>query len=193
MILRPTMRISDAPIITAIAAIAVIEAIHRNTGLNASIKWPNDVLIGEKKVCGILTEMQADAKQIQYVVVGIGLNVNFELGDFPEGLGDQATSLKIEMGKSVNRFQIIGDILADFENVYFEYMGYQDSNSIISRVRERSATLGKRVKVIGADTYLEGEAVTIESDGGLIIKLDNGHMKKIISGDVSVRGMDGYV
>lgn len=193
IILRPSIAPAKAPLITSMAAIAVARAIEGVTGLRPSIKWPNDILIGDKKVCGILTEMQGDMDIIQFVVVGIGINANLDLKDFPKELKDRATSLKLECGESVIRADVIREVLREFEDLYSKYMENRDSQSIISAISKNSATIGKKVRVVGVNMDLEGVAVAIAEDGALMVMLDDGQIQKIMSGDVSVRGMYGYV
>lgn len=193
IILRPSIAPAKAPLITSMAAIAAIRGIEKVTRLKPSIKWPNDILIGDKKVCGILTEMQGDMDIIQFVVVGIGINANLDLEDFPKELKDRATSLKLECGELVMRADIVREILREFEDLYNKYTETGDSQSIISAISKNSATIGKKVRVTGVNMDLEGVAVAIADDGALMVMLDDGQIQKIMSGDVSVRGMHGYV
>lgn len=193
IVLRPSIVPTKAPLITSMAAVAVMKAIQRVTDLNVSIKWPNDILIDGKKVCGILTEMQGDMDIIHYVVVGIGINVNLEETDFPKELRDKATSLKMELGVNVRRVDIIQVLLKELEDIYLDYINKGNSNAIITFVKENSATVGNRICVIGVDTSIEGRAIDIDDNGALVVKLDDGQIRKIMSGDVSVRGVKGYV
>lgn len=193
IILKPRIAPAKAPLITSMAAIAVARAIEIVTGLKPAIKWPNDILIDDKKVCGILTEMQGDMDAIHYVVVGIGINVNLDMEDFPQEIEDRATSLKIESGEFISRAKIIREVLKELEEVYAQYVKTGDSESIISEIEANSATIGKRIRVTGVNINIEGVAVDIADDGALMVMLDDGQMRKIMSGDVSVRGMDGYV
>lgn len=193
IILKPSINPAKAPLITSMAAVAVIRAIQSISGLHSTIKWPNDILIDGKKVCGILTEMQGDMDSIHYVVVGIGLNVNLDEKDLQRELRDKATSLKIELGNSVHRVEIVQAILTELESIYLYYMETGDPSDIITSIRDNSATVGNRIRVIGVNTSIEGTAIDIGDDGALVVKLDDGQIKRVMSGDVSVRGMKGYV
>lgn len=193
IVLKPHIAPAKAPLITSMAAVAVARAITNITGLKANIKWPNDILIDGKKVCGILTEMQGDMDAIHYVVVGIGINVNLTSADFPEELEDRATSLKIESGEFIPRAKLIRAILKELEGIYIQYGKTEDAGSIISEIKENSATIGNRVRVMGVNLDMEGVAVDVADDGALMVMLDNGQIRKVMSGDVSVRGMNGYV
>ncbi len=193
IVLRPVMTPTKAPLITSMAAVAVTQAIANITGLKPTIKWPNDILIDGKKVCGILTEMQGDMDTIQYIVVGIGINVNLDMDDIPDELKDKATSLKIETGSFICRVAMVKALLRELENIYLNYIDTGDSKGIIDYIVDHSATIGNRVKVIGVNTHLEGMAIGLSDNGALLVMLDDGRIEKVMSGDVSVRGMDGYV
>ena len=193
LILRPPIPPVDAPKITAMAGAAVVKAIERVTGLAAGIKWPNDIVLGGKKVCGILTEINADLDLIHYVVVGIGLNVNMRPEDFPDEIRPIATSLRIEKGTVVNRNQMIQAILESMEEIYLEYIKDRDFRRVLEICKSRSVILGKQVRVLGLNEEFRGTAVDLDDDGSLLVKKDDGQVCKVLSGDVSVRGVHSYV
>ena len=193
LVLRPSLSPQDAHRITVIAALSVSNAINIITGLKAEIKWPNDIIIGSKKVCGILTEIQTEPDIIEYVVLGIGINVNAKRDDFPEELARSATSISIESEKVIDRNALIVEILKSFESLYDHYEKTGDFTDILDTYKGRCVTLNKRVKVFGRVDEFEGTAIDLSNDCALLVKLDNGIVKRIISGDVSVRGIAGYI
>jgi BirA family biotin operon repressor/biotin-[acetyl-CoA-carboxylase] ligase len=193
LILRPSFLPHFAPRITVMAAMAAAEAIHKVTGLKAGIKWPNDIIINAKKVCGILTEMQADPDVIEYVVVGIGMNVNTPKDGFPSELIDSATSLRIESGANVDRNHLLAELLGAFEVLYNRYENSGSFVDILAGYKKQCITLNRRVRVIGRTEEFEGTAVDLTDSCELIVRLDDGIMRTVLSGDVSVRGIAGYM
>jgi BirA family biotin operon repressor/biotin-[acetyl-CoA-carboxylase] ligase len=191
IILRPAIKPSDAVKITQIAAAAVGEAIQKNTGYAIQIKWPNDVLMDKKKICGILTEMSAELERINFIVVGIGVNVSQKEGDFPSEL-KHAASIESCTGKTVSRRSLVVEILKEFEELYFDFLHTGSIEKSIHICRKYSATLGNKVKVIDKEKEIIAEAVDITEEGELLIRDESGGLKKIISGEVSVRGLYGY-
>ncbi|PIQ86519.1 MAG: biotin--[acetyl-CoA-carboxylase] ligase [Candidatus Omnitrophica bacterium CG11_big_fil_rev_8_21_14_0_20_43_6] len=180
LILRPKILPAACPILTLMSAVSICEAIKEVLGLDVQIKWPNDILIHNKKVAGILTEMNAEMDKVNFVVIGIGLNVNND----KKSLLAQATSLKQEQGQEINRVALLQEILRKIENNYFilENNGAQE---IIRKWRNFTLTLGTRVKVDYQGKHVEGQAIDIDSDGALLIRKDSGLTQKVSSGDVS--------
>ena len=179
LILRPKIPPSASPMLTLLSAVSICEAVKKVVGLDAQIKWPNDVFICNKKISGILTEMNAEVDKVNFVVIGIGLNVNND----KKSLIAQATSLKEQAGQSVSRILLLQELLRRIENNY-SLLEDKGGQSIIDKWRSFSLTLGRRVKVYCQDKHIEGEAVDIDQDGGLLIRKDSGLMQKVFSGDV---------
>ena len=179
LILRPGILPAASPILTLLSAVSICEAIKKVVDLDAQIKWPNDVFIHNKKVAGILTEMNAEVDKVNFVVTGIGLNVNND----KKSLIAQATSLKEQAGASVNRILLLQELLRRIENNYF-LLEDKGSQVIVDKWRNFSFTLGRRVKVYCQNKHIEGSAVDIDNDGGLLIRKDSGLMQKVSSGDV---------
>jgi BirA family biotin operon repressor/biotin-[acetyl-CoA-carboxylase] ligase len=179
LILRPGILPAASPILTLLSAVSICEAIKKVASLDAQIKWPNDVLIHNKKVAGILTEMNAEVDKVNFVVIGIGLNVNND----KKSLIAQATSLKEQAGAQVGRILLLQELLRRIENNYF-LLEDKGSQVIIDKWRNFSFTLGRRVKVYCQNKHIEGSAVDIDNDGGLLIRKDSGLMQKVSSGDV---------
>ena len=191
LILRPDIEPVHASKMTQIAAAAMNEAIIRTTGLDAGIKWPNDIILNRKKVCGILTEMSAELNTVNYIVVGIGVNVNVE--KFPEEISQTATSLKIESGEVVRRKDIVVEFIKQFEILYNTYIKEGNLQKTLEYCRSNSVTIGQKVRIIHKNETLYGEAVDLNQDGELLVKFENGEVKPVFYGEVSVRGLTDYI
>lgn len=190
LVLCPEIMPQYASQITLIAGLGMCEAIKDITGLEAKIKWPNDIVVNGKKICGILTEMSAQVEAIDYIVVGIGVNVN--MTSFPEEL-PYASSLALEGGKSYSRREIVARFLQIFEKDYEAYKQKPDLEAIIGRYEANCITLHQMVKIISRNEEMIAKAEKINKDGTLVIKMTDGTVKQISSGEVSVRGLYGYI
>ncbi|MDF2877125.1 MAG: biotin/acetyl-CoA-carboxylase ligase [Clostridia bacterium] len=190
MILKPDILPMQASQLTLLAGLSVCEGISRVTGLECRIKWPNDVVINGKKVCGILTEMNAELDGVNYIVVGIGINVNTK--DFPEGLS-HATSLSQEGGKQYMRRYIIKGVLEAFEKDYMIYKTQRNIGHFLQRYKDYCITLNSDVKIITHQEEYTAYAKDIAKDGSLVIINAEGQEETIFSGEVSVRGLYGYI
>jgi BirA family biotin operon repressor/biotin-[acetyl-CoA-carboxylase] ligase len=180
LVLRPKILPNASSILTLLAAVSVCEAIQEITALEARIKWPNDILIHNKKLGGILTELNAEMDSVRFVAIGIGINVNNEHKTIPEG----ATSLKEQKKENVNRIALLQDILRKIEANYLLFQRRTGKELIIDKWRNYNITLGKKVKVACQSIHLEGEAVDIDIDGGLLVRRDCGLVEKVMAGDV---------
>lgn len=181
VVLKPKMQPLYAARITLLAGVAVAKTI-RSYGLPAKIKWPNDVLINDKKVCGILTEIGAEMDSIHYVVVGMGIDANVDTETFPEEFRDSSTSLKNELGSGINRVEFVQRLLSELESLYMEFQG-EGFSSIMEDWRNMSATIGEWVKITTQTRAVYGEAVGVDSEGALIIETDEGKLEKIVAGN----------
>ena len=155
------------------------------------IKWPNDVIANGKKLCGILTESSTDLEYINYVVVGIGINANQT--EFPEEIRETASSIRLETGEKVNRAQLLGTFLDEFEKYYENFLETEDLTALAGQYNSLLVNRGKEVKIIEKDRERILNAVGIDDKGGLIVEDSCGNRETIISGEVSVRGLYGYV
>lgn len=171
------------PYLIMLSSLAVVHSIKAVTGLASQIKWPNDVLINGKKVCGILIESDVRGNTVTYAIIGIGMNVNFKLSDFPEILST-ATSLADELGRDVSRVDVLRCLLVETERLYLALL---DGESIYEEWRDRLAILGRKVQVKSGKTILEGIAESVARDGSLLLRHSNGSSTKIIAGDVTLR------
>jgi len=180
LILRPNISPSASSVLTLLSAVSICEAVKIVTGLDAQIKWPNDVFIANKKIAGILTEMNSEVDKVNFVVIGIGLNVNND----KKSLIAQATSLKEQAGQPVNRIILLQELLRGIESNYF-LLEDKGAREIIDKWRNFSLTLGRRVKIYCQDKHIEGQAVDIDRDGALLVRKDSGLTQKVFSGDVT--------
>jgi BirA family biotin operon repressor/biotin-[acetyl-CoA-carboxylase] ligase len=180
LILKPQIPPNQASIFTLLAAVSICEAIKEITVLDAQIKWPNDILIHNKKLGGILTELNAEMDEIHFVIIGIGLNVNNDKKTLISG----ATSLKSEKKENINRIELLQAILHKIEANYLIFQK-KGSPLILEKWRDYNITLGRRVKIFSHRQHIEGEAIDIDSDGGLLLRKDSGLTQKITAGDVS--------
>jgi BirA family biotin operon repressor/biotin-[acetyl-CoA-carboxylase] ligase len=182
IILRPQIPPSEAPQLTLMTGVAVAETIKK-FGLDVGIKWPNDILIGSRKVCGILTEANAKFSTLDYVVVGIGIDANVNTENFPSDIQKSATSLKKELNEDIRGPELVQEFLKIFEDTYNEFKE-GSFPEILGEWRRMSKTIGSYVEVrkqLGK--IVRGEAVGITNEGALILELDNGTLRKVISGE----------
>jgi len=166
-----------------VTAVAVVQAIKVCTQIESQIKWPNDVLINEKKVCGILTEMSAELDIINCVVVGIGINANIDIRDFPKDIQKNTTSLKETSGKEISRVKLVQIFLQEFEK-YYEKLKKKEFPFILKEWKFYSHTLGKKIRVDIGEKIITGEAIDINESGALILKKEDGELIEIISGTI---------
>jgi BirA family biotin operon repressor/biotin-[acetyl-CoA-carboxylase] ligase len=187
IILRPRLKPSQSIQIPLVTGVAVAQAIEKVTPLHARIKWPNDLIIGRKKVGGILTEMSAEIDRIDYVVLGIGLNVNTPQVLFPEEIKEVATSLAEELGESVSRVKLLQFLLKEFEGLYSEFTvsGFEP---LRERWKAMSKTIGAWVELSDVDSEkIRGKVIDIDESGALILQKRDKSIERILAGDVSLR------
>ena len=173
IILRPDIPPSRAPQLTLVTGVAVAETLKKELKLNVGIKWPNDILIGNKKVCGILTEVNASINKVNYVIVGIGIDMNVDVPLFPPDLQKGATSLKNELDTEINGAILVQKFLLNLEKLYSQFTAGKFPD-ILNEWRFLSKTIGSRVEVRTRGKTVQGDAVGINKDGILILELDDG-------------------
>jgi len=192
IILYPS--IAHLPYLIMIASLAAVRSIKEITGLKPEIKWPNDILIKGKKVCGILIENEIKGANVEYAVIGIGINVNLNVADFLE-IMPIATSLSDELGKEISRLDMIRHILIEIERLYMALQAGEPvrrtsslaGESVYEEWRDCLATLGKKVQASAGKIKYEGIAESVDRDGSLLLRLDDGSLTRIVAGDVSLR------
>ena len=192
ILVRPDIIPTDATKMTQITAASIYKALS-DMKIETQIKWPNDIILNEKKVCGILTEMSSEMMQINYMVIGIGINVNQNQEDIPDDIREKATSLKIETGKDVDRKELVGRILNHFEYFYDDFVIRGDISEALEICTDKSILIGKKIRVIRKQETLEREAIGLTEEGELVVKDEHGNTSVVVSGEVSVRGEHGYV
>jgi len=190
VIVRPSLPVVRAGQLMLLTGMAVARAIRQLTDLPAGVKWPNDILIGGKKVSGTLIELLGEAEQIKVAVLGIGINCNQSLDAFPPELRDHATSLALELGRPVHRVRLLRAVLTHLDTLYDLYLR-GDSETILTGWRQLTVTLGRRVIVSLPGELLEGEAEDITDEGLLVVRLDDGTCRLVAAGDVSLRAAEG--
>ncbi|ADL53807.1 biotin--[acetyl-CoA-carboxylase] ligase [Clostridium cellulovorans] len=186
LILRPNINLVDIPKITLISAVALCDSL-KNSGVDSQIKWPNDILINNKKIAGILTEMSSLNSIVNFVILGIGLNVNTKASQFPLELKETASSLFIEYGNNFDKSKILADFLYIFEDLWFKFLTNGSFDHILAKYKETSTVLHKKVKIINAGKESLVFVKDITEDGSLLVVTADGDEKLIISGEVSLR------
>ncbi len=181
IILYPSL--SHLPSLIMLASLAVVHTIEAVTGLKSQTKWPNDVLVNGRKVCGILIESDVQGDAVNYAIIGIGINANLKLADFPE-IPPIATSLSDELGRDVSRLSIIRCLLVETERVY---LALSAGGSIYEEWRDSLVTLGRRVRVKTGEAIYEATAESVARDGSLLLRGPDGNLTRIVSGDVTLR------
>ena len=186
LVLKPEINPNNASMLTLVAALAVSGAISTCAGVQAGIKWPNDIVMDGKKVCGILTEMSAQFDYVNHIVVGIGINVHNE--SFPKEIEDVATSIYLQSGEHINRARLIEEILEQFERYYAIYLKTEDLSGLVNEYNSRLVNMQQKVRVLDPNEPYEGKAMGITGRGELIV--DTWESRKLVSsGEVSVRGI----
>ena len=189
ILLRPKFEPQYAPTLTLVMGMAVAKAV-KNLGFDVSIKWPNDVVVSHKKICGILTEMGVRDGKIDYAVIGVGINVNIK--EFPEEMVDKATSLYLESGKEFDRSQIPGLVMEAFEEYYEKFAATCDLSGLKEEYESILANYNQPVRVLAKEPY-EGVARGITDGGELLVEKTDGTIATVSAGEVSVRGLYSYV
>ena len=189
ILLRPKFEPQYAPMLTLVMGMAVAKAVKK-LGFDVSIKWPNDVVVSHKKICGILTEMGVRDGKIDYAVIGVGINVNIK--EFPEEMADKATSLYLESGKEFDRSQIPGLVMEAFEEYYEKFAATCDLSGLKEEYESILANYNQPVRVLAKEPY-EGVARGITDGGELLVEKNDGTIVAVSAGEVSVRGLYSYV
>ncbi len=191
LLLRPQIRPDRISMVTLIEGMALTDACRRLYQLPIGIKWPNDVVIHGKKISGTLTEMSAEMSAVNYVVVGTGINVNVE--SFPEELADTATSIMLETGARQSRAELIAASVDSFERYYEKFLQTQDLSLLKEEYDGMLLNRGRQVRVLEPGNEYDGVAEGIDTLGELLVRTEDGSVRKVYAGEVSVRGIYGYV
>ena len=190
ILLRPEFEPQYASMLTLVMGLSVAQTV-KELDVEVSIKWPNDVVVSRKKICGILTEMGLENGKIREVIIGIGINVNLE--EIQDDLKDKATSLYLETGKKYDRNRVIGLIMEKFEKNYEKFVKTCDLSLMLDDYNAMLANRSQPVHILDKLNPYEGIAIGIDREGELLVKVADGAIRKVCSGEVSVRGLYSYV
>ncbi|MEW6569577.1 MAG: biotin--[acetyl-CoA-carboxylase] ligase [Nitrospirota bacterium] len=185
VITKPSIHVEDGTLITVMAGVSCVHALRRSTGLDVAIKWPNDIVYGDKKLGGILTELRTQDERIIFAIIGIGINVNVSLDILPEDVREIATSLRNETGGCYSRTEIIAEILNELDR-WYRIMKEKGGSNLILEWQRLNSTLGKKVMVIAGNETYGGFAESIDEKGMLILRLPSGETRKISAGDLKI-------
>lgn len=191
ILLRPDIPPVKAPMLTLVMALSVAGSLKDCTGLDVQIKWPNDIILNGKKLVGILTEMSTEIDYINHVVIGVGINVNMEY--LPEGIRDKATSLRLATGHVVRRSELIASTMKQFERYYGLFLESRNLESMREEYNQLLVNRGKEVRILGGKEEYNAVALGINSEGELLVRREDGSEEAVFAGEVSVRGVYGYV
>lgn len=181
LILRPDLPAAKAGLIPYLAGVSVAEAIENYLNLKPSLKWPNDLLLNDKKFCGVLSEVEFNNGKIHFIILGIGINVNHKIHEFQENYRNQATSLRIELDKRIDRADLLVEILSYLENNYKFIHNFEE---IMNKWKIRCPKFGKEVLVVQDDEKYEGLFEEIDNEGFMLLRLKSATIKKIVAGDI---------
>ena len=192
IVLRPRIPAEKAPMLTLVMALALAEGISDISGVQAGIKWPNDIVIHRHKICGILTEMHMNSDgSIRDIVIGVGINVNMQ--EFPASIRDMAGSLYTETGEKYDRNELIASVMEHFEKNYDIFAEAESLAPLKVAYEKRLLNLGQEVRVLDPAGEYTGRALGITLTGELTVESENGDITEVNAGEVSVRGLYGYV
>ncbi len=176
-------RLAELPSLIMLASLAVVDAIRVSTGLESQIKWPNDVLINGRKVCGILIETDVSHGTVKYAIIGIGLNVNVSPAALAE-VRPPPTSLSAELGHAISKREVTRALLRETDR---RYVDLRAGRSLFEEWRDRLVTLGRPVRVTSGETVFEGTAESVDPDGSLSVRLPDGGLSRVLAGDVTLK------
>lgn len=191
LILRPEIAPDEASVLTLVAAHSVALTLEKMTGVSAFIKWPNDIVINGKKAVGILTEMCLEQGKIGHIILGIGINAGTEV--FPEELKETATSLYLETGKKPERCELIASVLEQFEKDYATFVKWHNLSGILESYNAHLINCGREVKILDTMGEYTGISKGVTETGELLVERADGRVEAVYAGEVSVRGLYGYV
>lgn len=190
LLLKPDIQPANASMLTLVMGMAVRDALEKIAKIDAQIKWPNDIVVDGKKVCGILTEMSAQIDYINHIVIGVGINIHN--AEFPEEMQHIATSVFLQTGEHIRRSELVAEILARFEEYYVRYLTHENLRELMDDYNAHLINRGRHVQVIDLKKNYTGIAQGINEEGELLVEAEGG-IRRVTAGEVSVRGVYGYV
>lgn len=191
LILKPDYNPNLTSMVTLVMGLAVAEGIRQTCGVKAGIKWPNDIVVNGKKVCGILAEMSMERDFIHYVVIGVGINVGLQ--EFDPEIADKAASLCQECGHTVSRAELIVNVMRAFEECYGVFCARGNLSGLMARYNSLLVNMGREVRVLDPKGEFRGISGGINAAGELLVEREDGQVEEVYAGEVSVRGVFGYV
>lgn len=193
VLLRPDDKAYEMAPLTAWVAVAVANAIESVCGVRPGVKWVNDLILNGKKICGIMTELAVkdDGNKVDYIIVGIGINVTGKQEEFPEELREIASTIEAETGVAVSRAQLVAEIIRELDFLSEEWQ--IETQKYLEQYRKDCITIGKEVRVLSPEGERAATALSVEGDFSLLVRYDVGTMERVYSGEVSVRGLYGYI
>ena len=191
LVLKPDFTPDRASMLTIVMAYSVNKAMQQEAGLHCGIKWPNDIVVNGRKVCGILTEMKVAQGRICHVVIGVGINVGKQ--EFPAELSEKATCLEEACGAEVSRSSLLARIMKAFEEDYKTFIDCGNLRGLLDGYNQALVNRGAEVRVLDPKGEYEGTALGITENGELLVETGNGEVVEVYAGEVSVRGIYGYV
>lgn len=191
ILLRPDIRPKHAPMLTLVMALSVAQAIKDVVNQETCIKWPNDIVMNGKKICGILTEMSSEIDYVNHVVIGVGININQT--HFEQELREKATSILLETGRNIRRSILVARVMERFEQNYECFLKSEDLSLMKQDYEAYLVNCNRKVRIVEPTGTFEGTALGINEQGELRVKKEDGTVVEIFAGEVSVRGIYGYV
>jgi BirA family transcriptional regulator, biotin operon repressor / biotin---[acetyl-CoA-carboxylase] ligase len=185
ILLRPSLRPVAVTRLTIAAAMALVRAVEGSTGLRAGVKWPNDLVLGGRKVAGILLETRADQDRVRHVIMGIGVDVNQAGAEFPPDLRGAVTSLRMESGRFLSRSDLAVALLRELDRDYARAVG-NGFDALAAEWESRCVTLGQRVSIQAGQRWVEGRAESLDADGALLVRTQHGRLERMTGGDVTL-------
>jgi len=182
ILLKPSIPIDHLFMLTLAASVSVARVLRKMFDIGALIKWPNDIIIGDKKVAGILLELGAEGQKVDYCLISIGIDANVKLETLNQSVRNTMTSISQEVDHNVDRAIVLASLLKEYENRY-EMISQGEYDAVIREWKNFSSTIGRRVRIVTLRTQFEGEAIDIDPNGALVVKKDNGNIEHVIAGD----------
>jgi len=187
LILRPELSASKSGLVPYYAGVSVAEAVENFTNLKPVVKWPNDLLLSGRKFCGILSEVEFDNGKVNFIVLGIGINVNHKKDEFPEQYRAHAISLRIESDSRIDRLELLAEVLLQLEKNYL-YIKENGFNDMINNWKRRCSQFGKLIVMVQGDNKYQGIFEELDEDGCLLLRTKSGNLEKIVAGDIVFEG-----
>lgn len=192
VIIRPKCRPNELMHLTCAAAVAACDAVEKVVGIRPKVKWINDLVYGKRKLAGILTELGlGTGGSVDYAIIGIGINCSQKETDFPEEIRNIAASLEMITEKAVDRAKLAAALIEELEKINRELIS--GKADLMRRYRSECVTIGQSISLLRGDVVRHGKALELDDDGGLVVQFDDGHLETVNSGEVSIRGMYGYL